>query len=184
VRYPESRPWFERLELLAVKHVLGRSRRDEHVRLDGDVAYGAMPQHGHEWHESGPAGNEKERPGLVGRPREVAADRPADLELVAWLDRAGEVRRHLAVLDVLDGDLDVILLRRGRDGIGPLGLVAVFRGEPHVEMLAGAVSRPARDVEDERTCPRRLGDGVAHRRGQPREAAQSPAYRCSRHGSP
>ena len=51
----------------------------------------------------------------------------------------------------------------------------------HVDVLPGAVTGPAGDVQLERPRPRRLGDDGADRGEAP---AQSPEYRCSRHGSP
>ena len=56
-----------------------------------------MAQHRHERHEAGAAGDEQERPAVLDAPREVAADRAADLELVADDELLDEVRGDLAV---------------------------------------------------------------------------------------
>ena len=61
-------------------------------------------------------------------------------------------------------------------------LVAVLGGQPHVEVLAGAVAGPAVDVEHERLDARRLLDDVEATAASSQR--QSPQYRCSSHGSP
>ena len=69
-----------------------------------------------------------------------------------------EVRRHLAVVDALDGQLERVALGRRGDRVRALRLVAVLGGQPHVDVLAGAVPRPPGHVEHERARARRLGD--------------------------
>ena len=92
----------EPFELVAVQRVLLAARGDEHVRLDVRGAGAAMAQHRHQRHEARAAADEQQRAALVDRPREVPADRPAQLELVARAEVVHEVRRDLAVVDELD----------------------------------------------------------------------------------
>jgi hypothetical protein len=107
----------------------------------------------------------------------VPADRPAQLELVAGAELFDEVRRDLAVVDELDGELDRVELRRRGDRVRALGLVAVLGGQAHVGVLAGAVPGPVGHVEHERDRARRLGDHLAHGDRAPHDrpaADQSP----------
>ena len=120
-------------------------------------------------------------PPCVGLPDEVAADRPAELDLVARPQLVGQVRGDLAVVEALHRQLDVLAVRGRRDRVAALRLVAVVRGQANVDVLAGAVSRPAVDVEGDRLDARRLSADLDDRRDLP---GQSPQYRCSRHGSP
>jgi hypothetical protein len=46
------------------------------------------------------------------------------------------------------------------DRVASLRLVAVLRGQPYVDVLAGPVAGPVGDVEDERLDARRLGEGI------------------------
>src|SRR6478735_4353566 len=72
-----------------------------------------------------------------------------------------------------------------RDGVAPGRRVAVGRGEPHVDVLTRQVTGPPVDVEDERHGAVGLGASFDERGLPPRApGAQSPWYRCSRHGSP
>ena len=177
----------QRRELGAVEDVLGAARGDEQVGVDGALARRAVAQHRHQRHDARSAAHEQQRPAVVGAPREVPADRPADLELVAGAHLLHEVGRDLAVVDELDGQLQRVELGRRGDRVRALRLVAVVRGEADVDMLAGAVSRPPGHVERDRARPRRLGDDLAHGRRAPDQArprSQSLQYRCSRHGSP
>jgi hypothetical protein len=106
----------------------------------------------------------------------VAADRAAQLEAVARAQLLDQVGRHLAVVDQLDGQLERAALRRRRDRVRALRLVAVLRGQPDVDVLARAVPGPLRHVEHERPRARRLHDELAHGRlppAQRRAPAQS-----------
>ena len=71
-----------------------------------------------------------------------------------------EIRRHLAVIQALDGDGECGPRRLRRDRVASLGLVSVLCRQPDVHVLAGAVARPARDVEHERLRVRRLADDL------------------------
>ena len=73
------------------------------------------------------------------------------------------------------------LTRRGGDRVAALRLVAVLGGQADVEVLAGSVTGPAGDVEDDRPDARRFGHEVDDLGDEP---GQSPQYRCSSHGSP
>jgi len=66
----------------------------------------------------------------------------------------------------------VLVLRRGRDRVASLRLVAVLGGESNVDVLAGEVTLPVGWVEAEGSCVRRLVDDVDDAREPP---AQSPA---------
>ena len=83
----------QRGELVAVGSTLVQApRREQEPRVDVAPARRAMAQHRHERHEAGAAGDEQERPAVLDAPREVAADRAADLELVADDEVLDEVR--------------------------------------------------------------------------------------------
>ena len=101
------------------------------------------PQHRHERHDARAAADEQR--GRVAVPHEPAADRPADLELVADHDVVVQERRHLAVVEPLDGELDLVrVVGRRRDRVRPRRGVAVGRGEPHDVVLTGEVTASAR----------------------------------------
>ena len=117
----------------------------------------------------------------VGVPYEPSTDRTAKLKLIPDSEFVGEVRRHLAVWQTLDDELDVLLFRRGRDRVAALRGVAVLSRQSDVEMLPRQVAVPGGHVEDEPVRAGALtliGDDAGQLPGQ------SPAYRCSRHGSP
>ena len=83
--------------------------------------------------------------------------------------------RHLAALDELDREVDLARAfgRRG-DRVAALGPVAVVGGEPYVDVLAGAVTRPVRHVEDQGVHPLGFGDDRGDPHGPP---GQSPVAR-------
>ena len=131
-----------------------------------------MAQHRHQRHDARAAGDEQQ--GLlwsVRVPDEVAAHRSAQLEAVTRDDLVDEIGRDLAVVEALDGQRRR-LVRRGRDRVASLGLVAVLRRKAHVDVLSGAVSGPAVDVEDERSDARRLGHRVGDLRDEPGQSPQ------------
>lgn len=59
----------------------------------------------HQRDDTGATAEEQGRMRAV--PDEPPAGRPADLYLVAWLDDIVEVRRDLAVVEALDGEVDL-----------------------------------------------------------------------------
>src|SRR5215218_3308553 len=126
------------------------------------------------------ARHEQQRTTVLAPPDEVTADRATQFESVAGSELVDEVWRNLAIVETLDRDRDG-LLGSGGDRVLPLGAVTVLRGEPHVQVLTRTVAGPVRNVDDDRLHARRLLDDVHDGRDPP---AQSPAYRCSRHGSP
>ena len=131
--------------------------------------------------------------GVVAVPDEPSADRSADLELVTDDHLVVEERRDLAVLEALDGQLDLVrVVGRRRHRVRAGRGVAVGRGEPDDVVLARAVARRFREREPEGLRRRRLVADRDDRGRLPRarrcESAwarcQSPWYRCSSHGSP
>jgi hypothetical protein len=58
-----------------------------------------VAQHGHERHHPGAAAHEQHRGGVVAVPHEPAPDRAAQLDLVAHVGDAGQVGRHLTVVE-------------------------------------------------------------------------------------
>ena len=89
--------------------------------------------------------------GPVAVPHEPAADRTAHLELVAHLDHVGEERRHLAVVEPLDKELDLRVSRRRGHRVRPLRGVAVVGGEPDDVVLAGQVVDAVLHVQPQKT---------------------------------
>ena len=67
------------------------------------------------------------------------------------------------------------------DGVAALRLEAVRGSQTDVDMLSRQVTVPAVDLQRQPVDTARLGRVRDHGRESPR---QSPAYRCSRHGSP
>src|SRR6201999_4152522 len=104
---------------------------------------------------------------VVVLPGEPAADRAAQLELVAGPGDACQVRGDLAVIDALDGELEVISRRGTRDRVGALRGVAVLGGELDGDVLSRLVAWPARDVEGERAGGRGLVLDFPDGRDQP-----------------
>src|SRR3712207_7604622 len=76
-------------------------------------------------------------------------DGTAQLELVTRPQLVGEVRRHLTVLGPLDQQVQPGVLGGGGHRVAALGRAAVLGGQPQVDVLAGQVTRPAGDVEEE-----------------------------------
>jgi hypothetical protein len=130
-----------------------------------------VAQHGHQRHHPRPAGDQQQRPAPVRLPDEVAADGPAQLELVALAELAGQVGRDLAVVEALDGQLDPRPGGGRGDRVGPLGLVAVLGGEADVDVLAGQVPVPVGHLQGQGDDPVGLGPDLGDL-GQP--PAQSP----------
>ena len=69
-----------------------------------------VPEHAEKGHHARASGDELHRVVTVW-PHEVATDRPAKLELVACAQLIGEIGRHLAVVQALHDQVEVVLLR-------------------------------------------------------------------------
>src|ERR687898_659290 len=90
-----------------------------------------------------------------------AADGTARLQIVCDAKHPRQVRRNLPVIDPLHRQRHLRALRRRRDRIRALGLVAVLCGEPNVDVLAGNMPRPPRHVQHDGLGPRCLLDEAA-----------------------
>jgi hypothetical protein len=140
-----------------------------------------MAQHGHQRDDARAASREQHPPSGGRFPDEVAANRAAQLELIAGAELVDQVRRDLTVVETLDGQCQGLVLGRRGDRIAALCLVAVLVRQPYIDVLAGLVTGPRRGAQHDALDPRRLldrGDDLGEL------PAQSPAYRCSSHGSP
>ena len=84
-----------------------------------------------------------QRPAQAGLPDEPAADRPAQLQLVAGAQLVAQVRGDLTVVDPLHREGQQPRGGRRGDRVAALGLVAVLGGQAHVEVLARHVAEPA-----------------------------------------
>ena len=49
-----------------------------------------------------------------------------------------------------------LVFRGGGYGVAPLGLVAILSSEPHIDVLAGLVALPSRNLEQQGLGPRGL----------------------------
>jgi hypothetical protein len=161
-----SRP-VQRGELVSVEQVVHAAARHEQPRVGRVVAVGAMAQHRHQRHQARAAGDQQQRAALLDAPGEMAADRAAQLELVAGAQLLGQVRGDLAVVDPLDGQRQVRVLGRGGERIRALGLIAVLGGQAKVDVLSGDVAGPVGIVEQDRARVAGLRQHVGHRRRVP-----------------
>src|ERR1700761_9342949 len=127
--------------------------------------------HGHQGDDARAAREHQQRTGVVVVPGEPAADRTAQLELVAGFGDPVQVRGNLTVRDALDGDLQAAGLRRTADRVVALRRVAVVRGQLDGNVLAWLMTRPARDLDGERAGGRGLVLRLLDGRDAP---AQSP----------
>src|SRR5207248_377341 len=135
------------VELVPVEHVVDGAGRIHQVH--GDIASdgGVVAEHGHEWHHARPPADEQHRSGVVALPHEVATDGRAQFDLVADVEVGGEIRRHLAVVDANDGELELLAAGCRGDRVAALGRVSVFGGEAYVDVLAGPVPGPVGYVQ-------------------------------------
>ena len=92
-------------QLVGVVEVGRAARRDQQPQQVGVPVAAGLAQHRHQRHDARPAADEQRGP--VARPHEEHADRPADLQLVARLDDVVQELRDLAVVEPLDGQLDL-----------------------------------------------------------------------------
>ena len=186
-------------ELVPVDHVVPFARRVQqpHRKLEPDNCVCrsecavAMAQHRHQGYDARAATDEEERSTRRNIPNEVAADRAAKLELVSRDELVEQIGRDFTVVETLDCEREVRLFGRRGYGVAPLRLLSVFRREPHVNVLPGAMARPPGHVEDEGAGLRRFFRYIDHGSGTPdnlwsrgNTGHSSPAYRCSRQGSP
>src|SRR5439155_1553735 len=93
-------------ELIAIDDVLPRPCRVEQLRRHLVVVRGALTHHGHEGNDAGAAAYEEHGPAGIRIPDEVTADGTAQLEPVSRVRIPGQIRRNLAAVDPLDGQLD------------------------------------------------------------------------------
>jgi hypothetical protein len=107
-----------------------------------------VAQHGHQRRDARAARDEQQRPARSDGPGEVAADRPAQSNPVARPGLVDEPGRHLPALEPLDREREPQRLGRGGDRVAPVGLVAVIRGEPDIDVLPRAMAGPVRHVEN------------------------------------
>ena len=149
-----------------------RAGREQHAH--GHVGGGghACAQHRHERHDAATARDQEQRATQARLPDEVAADRAAQLDLIARTQLVGQVRRDLAVVEALDRQLHPVAIGGCRDGVTALRLIAVLRRQPDVDVLAGQVSLPARAVKCDRA---HAGRPVGHRDDVAEQPGQSPA---------
>ena len=113
-------------------------------------------------------------------PDEVAADRAAQLELVALPHLPHQVGRNLAFLQALHGQRDCAVLGRRGDRVAALRLVPIFGREPDVDVLAGQVAGPLGHLEDQRADVRGLRDEFAHPAQTPGEPPPNARRRRGR----
>jgi hypothetical protein len=78
----------------------GLSLEQVEVVVSRDPA--AMAEHGHERHDARSAPDQEDGPALTGIPDEIAADRPAQLDLVSVAQLLAQVAGHLAADEQLD----------------------------------------------------------------------------------
>ena len=106
-------------------------------------------------------------------PDEVATNRPTKLEAIAFSQQVGEIWRDFAIVQSVDRQRDSGVLRCRRDGIASLCLIAILRRQPHVHVLARAVARPSRDVQDQRSRSWSLHPDVDDGSEPPREIGRA-----------
>src|SRR6478609_236891 len=122
------------VELLAVDDVVPAARREQQSRLR--IAFGgrAESDHRHERCDARSARDEQERTALRGLPNEVAADRPAKLDLITRPKLISQVGRHFAVIDTHYGQPEAGPIRCRSDRVAAFCLVAVLGGQPDVDV--------------------------------------------------
>src|SRR3954464_5064186 len=99
-----------------------------------------MPNHGHQRHYPRAAANEQQWAADSDIPDEIPTNRSAQLQLVARAQLVGEIGRHLAVLEPLDGEREGRRFGRGCNRVAPLGLISIIGSESDVDVLAGAMA--------------------------------------------
>ena len=152
----------------------GRAPRGEQPHRGIAAARDAMAQHRHQRHDPRAAADQQQRAARRRVPDEVAADRAAQLELVAGPELVDEVRRDLAVVEPLDGEHERSILGRRGDRVAALRLVAVLGGQADVDVLTCPVARSSRGAQHEALDPRRLLDRLDDARRAARSVARVP----------
>ena len=134
-----------RFELVAVDHVVERAGRVQqphgHLALRSRGRWRSIAA---QRHDARAAGDEQQWPAERLFPDEVAADRARAARARRRAQLVDEIRRDLAVLEPLDGQHEVPVLRRRRDRVAALRLIAVLGGQAHVDVLARAMTGPVR----------------------------------------
>ena len=164
----------DRVQLVAVEHVLPRARGEQEVGGHRGVGRGVGAEHRHQRDEARASADQEQRLRRSSRrPDEVPPDRAAELEDVADLGLAHEPRGDLAVVDQLDRQAREAAGGRGREGVRALRLVAVLGGQADIDVLAGDVAGPAVDVQLERPGARGLRRPPSARSPSARRAARA-----------
>src|SRR6202011_6107269 len=156
----------------AIDDVVEAAGGEEQARVRVARGGGAKPDHRHQRCDARSAGDEQQWTALGWLPDEVAANGTAELDLVAWLELVSEIGGDLTVVDADDGQLEACAVWRRCDRVAALRLVAVFGGQADVDVLPGAVSGPAGDVDGDRLDARRLDDDVDDLRDLPGQSPQ------------
>ena len=168
---------------------LRRAPRGEQPHLGVAAAGGAVAQDRHQRDDSRAAADEQQRAAGRGVPDEVAADRAAQLELVAGPELVDEVGRDLAVVQALDGERERGVLGRRGDRVAALRLVAVLGRQPDVDVLAGAVARASPGARARGSCTRGVSStdsttSASCQLSRPRSAARAMGRRSCGSRSP
>src|ERR671918_1352084 len=126
------------VELVRVDHVVGGANRVDEGHRELRHGASAVAQDRHQGHNARPAADQQHL--LLAAPHEVGGKGTADLELVAFQYDVVEVWGDLAVLQLVDRELDLTLVQgRGGNRVGAVGPVAVGGGEADVVVLARQV---------------------------------------------
>ena len=104
-----------------------------------------------------------------------------ELELITEPQLTHQVGGHLALGQQFHRDRYAGIFGHRGDGVAAFGLVSVLGGQADVDVLPRAVAGPVRHVQHDAANAGGLVDELGHLAEPP---AQSPEYRCSRHGSP
>src|SRR5262249_15078547 len=113
-------------ELLAIDDVFEGPGGIEQACRDLATSHRPVPKHRRERHDTRSTGHEQQRTAQARLPDEIAPDRATQLELVPHTQLIGQVGRHLAILDALDGQRHLPLLWRRGDGVAALRLISIL----------------------------------------------------------
>ena len=126
------------VDLVGVEQTRARAGGDDDRGVDRAGAREPVPDHRPQRHDPRAAADQQQRPALVGVPGERAPARTAHLELIARPQLTRQPGRHLAVVEVLDAELEGVVLRCGGDRV----------------RAAASGSRPRRSGGRRRSAPR------------------------------